>query len=609
MQKPIQQLTPVRNFDGGINTRINPYILVSNFYTKLVDCDIEATTLKSEKSNLLDGGTKPYFFYKEDEDKWLENDTPQTGVVYRNNLYTTDAKVLYKGNSDYLDLNVGKPELELGEDIVSDNLKWSYGISYIRIDNTVTPEETNESEIVWSEYSITKNKVILPYTLPDDVDRLHFYYREYDKGNDTTREKLIGNYTQEDLLKNRTFFDTKLFDEHTEVTDTVDNTDTGDKPSEPVYFEKTEDYTYRATFYYEDKDVEMQPSDSVIDYSKKNSKIRITSTIPNDWKVRLYRLGGDLIDYTLVTTLTDNNWYYDTASDLDLAGNHILDSFDNAPMPISLQYLTMSQAVLFGAKENYLYFSKQGHPEYFPDYYNLVFDEDITGIGVIQAGLLVFTKYKSYIVVGTNPNNLASYLISNEQGCLSHYTISYIQHQIFWLSNDGICTTDGGSIKVVTQERLGLLRLTNVTKAETFDQRYFLSCDEGTLVLDFRYGFAIYWLSQSYTWLGYYKDKLYGSIGNNRYILFEGNEELEFTYKSPKFTEGLVSAVKYFKTFRVALKGKFTIKLYVDNKLSNTYIYDTDKLTSFDNNIKITQGYSYQVEITGKGEVYEFFVK
>jgi len=371
-------------------------------------------------------------------------------------------------------------------------------------------------------------------------------------------------------------------------------------------------YTYVYTYYNSSDGTESEPNkvSNEIVVNLKNITISgfIASSDPQVDFIRLYRVGGALTAYTLVTEkANDTSSYVDNNADIDVAGNHVLDSYTYKEAPNNLKYLTEAYAMLFGAVDDKLYYSDIGKPNIWPATNFLDFEGAITGIGPVQNGLLVFTKYKTYIITGNSPTTFSRYLLSSEQGCISHYTIQFTSNTLIWLSLDGLCTSAGGAIEVITLPKLGKVSLTGVNNAQVYDRAYYLSHDAGILIFDFRYNTIVRTMDTIVGWLGYFKDTLYSYNNAKLHSMFTGTN-LTYTYKSPILTEGSYSNLKKFKDIYIKYNGDIIVLIYIDGVLVNTKVLTGNSCYDL-KTISASNGYGMEIEITGTGEVSEIEFK
>ncbi len=369
------------------------------------------------------------------------------------------------------------------------------------------------------------------------------------------------------------------------------------------YMEGTYQYCY--TYYDSKTGRESQPSP----YSEEIEVVGqadITGFEYSDFadKIRLYRIGGNLVAMSLVTELDINTTSYsDVLGDSQIDGE-ILDSQDNGYPPSGLKYLISSYNMLFGAIGNTLYFSVPDRPWAWSEYNYIQLEYDITGLAIVSTGILVFTYYYTYLLTGTSPETFSLYPLDMSQGCINHRSINYIQGQAIWASTDGICISNGGPATVLTLPKLGKVNLSEAKNSAVFDSKYYLY----PYIVDFRFGSpVIIEMENNYSSYFVYKDILYGALNKKLYRISEdGNFTMH--YKSPVLLDGDYSMIKNYKVFYVYSEGDITLTIYIDNKA-----VITKKLREGFNEIKIPQqyrlGYSCQFEVVGTGKLYEIEYK
>lgn len=377
---------------------------------------------------------------------------------------------------------------------------------------------------------------------------------------------------------------------------------------------KVRQYCY--TYYNSVDGTESAPSaySNELSYTTNNITISnlVVSTDPQVTNIRLYRLGGALTEMSLVATLAKTTTtYVDTLDDISIDGS-ILESQNGGQAPSGLRFMIEANSMFFGAKADKLYYSDVAYPNYWSPFFFIDFDDDITGLGSTPNGTLVFTKAKTYIVTGTSPLTLTKILLHSSQGCINHKTIQYVDNNLLWLSMDGICSSNGSSVEVITLQKLGKVTVTSIGSA-IWDNQYYLFHTTGTLVLDFRYGGLIFknlsiiangvWYSSTFDKLYYVKtDGTLNSLYNH------ATNYLTYTYKSGRISEGSITTLKTYKVFYVYIEGTANMKIYIDGTLSLTHT-----LTNGFNEVKTPQsdrnGYYIEFEITGTGKVLEIEYK
>ena len=315
--------------------------------------------------------------------------------------------------------------------------------------------------------------------------------------------------------------------------------------------------------------------------------------------IRLYRIGGFKTAFTLVVELVKGtSTYKDKIPSVDLLGG-ILESETNFPAPSGLKYLTEAYATFFGSVGATLHVSEVGNPNYWP--YQLEFPKTITGMGAVQNGLLVFTLNATYLISGTDPTTFVRHLLSGDQGCKSHKSVQFIKNTLVWLSNDGLCSSTGGDLTVLTQDKLGKINLTSYASA-IYDDVYYLFHTNGILALDSRFGITFKEFSQKdILGAGVFDDILYGSDSTNIYSMFTGKDFVPFTYKSPRLTDSSFINRKSYGEAYCIYEGELTIKIYISEELQATHQLSSETVSKAELGIPTAynRGYSIQFEVLG----------
>jgi hypothetical protein len=295
------------------------------------------------------------------------------------------------------------------------------------------------------------------------------------------------------------------------------------------------------------------------------------------------------------------------AHDADIIGT-VLESQLYEQAPQNLVHLTEANAMFFGALGNILRYTDIGKVNAWNPFNFIEFDTPITGIGNMQNGLLVFTKYKTYIVTGNSPETFSKYLLNGSQGCLCHSTIKYVDNSLVWLSTDGICSSNGNEIQVISKPKLGKLRINGPLSAMVFDDVYYLGHSKGVIAFDsFNQAISTYsFLPDSFA---IKEDELYYSSNNTLFKFASSNAFDILTYQSPDLHEGSLSVLKNYKSFYVNVQeGLFDIVVYIDGKE-----VAKRSLTKLVEEVKIPQdyrqGYYISFKIQGQGIIREIEYK
>ena len=267
--------------------------------------------------------------------------------------------------------------------------------------------------------------------------------------------------------------------------------------------------------------------------------------------------------------------------------------------------------MLFGALGSELRFTPIGIPHAWPADFGLIFDQPITGIAPVATGLLVFTESETHLVTGTGPTTLAKQLLRGDQGCISHDSIQkIITGSAIWASLDGLCISNGNYPTVVSKDPLGTLRLDSIINSAVANEVYYLRSNGSVLAYDFRFTPKFYTLSalgQSDS-LAVKKDELYYVQNEEIFQAFASTDTVEqFSYTSPRFTEGSLTETKTYKKFYFSNNyGIIGVKIYINDNL--VFDGDTDpakQVTDIQVKQEEQRGYYVQFELTGSTTVNE----
>lgn len=619
-------------FDGGQNSRKAPHFLEANQGVEYFNIDNTTGTLgpvKKAQITDLAYGKHAYFFDK--DNTWVDPGSQTDYAVLEDKLYYTNSAGSYKlvdGEEQPLGIlpPTAQPAVAKGYEVpqltgvtvtngASGNLpddalhyvlvninsagKYSKGL-HIR----VALSYTQNASVTTSDYDPAFLEVITSVNTSDSAGRSVTFktwtgalsnqaklFRLYDDGF-----HLVATITSKSQVVNDTVYDIS-------ANELLDNEDFG--PLDGTY-------SYVYTFYDNNTGVESAPSPvsaelEVLGGAIQVSNMRVSPNPTVTHKI-LYRVGGDVAEFTEVVRLANSvTSYLDEIKDTDLDDDQLVSDNYDAP-PVGLKYIIEAYAMLFGVVGTKLYYTPIGVPDAWPGDYYIEVGETITGIGPTANGILVFTKYKTYLISGTGPTSLIKYLLSADQGCLSHYSVAASQGSLFWVSTDGICTSSGGIPTVVTKGILGKVSLSPV-RAVVFDEVYYCLNNDGTvLALDYRFSGAIAkWLKPGVDYLTVANDTLYGHKDGYLWELFASAEPEEFKYVSPRLTETMATMLKTYKKVYIYSKGVIKLKVYIDDQLVATGEYSDEDTHCIQVPQEKQRGCFIQFEVTGTGEVYEIW--
>ncbi len=369
----------------------------------------------------------------------------------------------------------------------------------------------------------------------------------------------------------------------------------------------TYDYVY--TFYNNSDGTESGVSPILSDIVVANNLVLLANLeVSEDTQVthkRIYRVGGNLTTFSLVATIVNSDSSYsDNLTDTGIDGR-LLDTLGHNQAKFGAKFLTEVHSIMFYALGDKLYYTPIGKPWAWPEEFFIDFPLNITGIGVVNTGLLVFTQLETYIVTGNTPATLSKYPLSRTQGCKSHKSIARVGKTLFWYSNDGLCASVGDTPKVVSRDKLGDLELIPIV-AVVHNEVYYLQHNTGVLVHDLRYKPVYIDLDLGSSYLVVGNDKLYGRLGEVYNELFKGSTKLSMVYKSPQFIEGSFTERKNYKTFYIRSLGDLQVDILITGKVVQAFsLSGEEKTHDLDIPSRLKNGYSAELHISGVGTVKE----
>lgn len=319
---------------------------------------------------------------------------------------------------------------------------------------------------------------------------------------------------------------------------------------------------------------------------------------------RIYRIGGAIATFTLVDTITNaTTSYEDDIATIDLQPDQ-LQTAQYAPAPVGLKFLTEAYAMLWGVVGKTVRFTPIGVPEAWPVFYSIPFADEPTGISPTANGLLIHVIDQTYLLTGTGPDAIARQLLSADQGCVNHDTSVTIGGTALWVSQNGICASDGGAPEVITRVKYGDVSFDTVN-AVVHKEEYYLQLTDGTtFIVDFNDRIlkeSEYGIESVVT----AENVLYGFYDGSLWSIETSDDLLSMTYQSPTFIGLGYREYKSYKNFKVVWTGDVQIKVYIDGVLSNTFNLSSTKDKVEELKLKQNVGLSAYYTVTGTGTVYE----
>jgi len=597
-----------RAFSGGLSTRLDPHLIGSNeavIYENIDNFKGSMTPVKKKTDTAITVGLFPFFFIE--QGLFVSSNDERHYVEYDKRLYFSEPSSFPKKTLD------GITNFRLGIEVPT-----TKSTVAIKESAPVAPTGFNTTLV---NGALPLNSLI-EYKLVN-VTASGIFSKTFTK---TIKTKLAND--TDITIKEVENFDNKLevyrrfqgvfFLVGTIVTPTgtlVDNIlDISGNQEAPSTFEQhpigTYQYTY--TFFNSSDRTESGSAplsdDIVVDLG---GEIDLTalevSSDPQVDEKKIYRIGGNLTEISLVATITNaTTTFTDSLGDTEIPGD-ILETLNTGPAPDGLRFLIENNSIFFGVVGRRLHFTNIDKPNIWPNLNFIDFQRDITGIGVTPNGLLIFDEFKTWIVSGTDSSVFTRFILSRDQGCKNHDSIASISDTLLWVSNDGICGSNGGRVEVKSKDKLGKVNL-NPVNAVVHDEVYYLQeVGDSIIALDARLDlvFKRFKLGTEKVFIA--EDILYGIENGTLHTLFTEPDNEIISYKSQKFIEDGYSEHKIYKNIYVHCEGDINIKVFIDNDLAQEVDFSGLKDTR---EIKVLheqhRGYSLQLEVTGTGIIFEW---
>lgn len=632
----------IQQFNGGQSSRLRPQYIGQNEAVSYINVDNSKGSLAPVKDKLATTIIVPqYHKFFNAEQIWVGANIPTDFLEFQQTMYSVDGvqpKKLKNGVSN----NLGITEPGSAPSIVNTNSVAV--ITDFAITNLVSQLGTyGDLPISDLRYRLVNVKAgryskVLEFTVKSSTtsivrttSRVYSKRGAAGKVTDTAVQDLLGGYdrtvefsevkgeTADAVIFFRYYLGIwrKAFTMTTPgvgpvqtFTDEVEDISANDEFDDSLVGDFDGTYQYVYTFYNSTDGTESAPSPLSVELEAESGTVDISGMLvsadPQVTHKRIYRVGGDIAQFTLVAELPNaTTTYIDLLSDTELDGR-LLEADNFYAAPGALKFLAESYAMLFGAVGNQLRFTPIGKPNAWPPEYSIAFDDSITGIGVAANGVVVCTRFKSYLVTGTGPLSLSQQSLSGDQGCVAHSSMQEIGPSLIWASAEGLCLTSGNGVTNITKDRLGRIILDPVDSVIDDEVYYCHNSDGSTLAWDFRFGNIPKYLDLGISTVSVANSELYGWQAGVMYKLFQSADNLPLTYLSPRFVEGTTTELKAYKKVFIYSKGDIIINIII-----NDIIVFTKALTGEgDSQLQVPQdkqrGNFIQFSITGTGEVYEY---
>jgi len=602
----------INNFTGGLSRYVSANLINTNESVVCTNVEllkgsltpIKEDTIYSTSSAWLNQ-TEFYWF----EGNWVTSAQGTSFTTFANKLYYSTGigplKVTNNG-SDIFDLGIDAPP------------------SALNIKSNVQPEGTLSISSVESDFdeaAIYKYRIV--YVFGD-----HYNYEDleiaYDPDTDNSIQiDIKGISTSSDISIYRLYDGRyRLLKEHSGGSNTTLTY------NDVVYFIEENNpityidgyskvntrqycYTYASSVYgYESAPSPLTEETEILGDTTLTGFVASSNPLVDQYKV--YRIGGDITNLTLIETYSDSTTsVLDNKSDLSIAENDLLMTTGSTKPPDGLNHLSLYNSTLFASLDSKLYFSETALPNNWSELNTIEVSDTIIGMGATQNGLLIFTRNKTFLLRGTDASNFSLILLNGEQGCIDHSTISYINNMLVWVSLDGICSSIGAGVTNMTEQRLGKISL-NTYGSVVSNNKYYLFHETGTYVLDYRSGNMTISEVDTIYYGGHYSnfhDSIFMYRSDDVIVEFANSTtNRSLSYKTGWLTEGSLTKQKMYKKLYIFVTGDMLLNTYVDGRQS---LENIELLTGY-NELMVpqddTRGYYTELQFSGTNSVVQLEV-
>lgn len=628
----------IQGFNGGLNTRLAPQFLEPGMAQECVNVEMTPGTLLPIKDKLPTAiATAVNAVYFDAEDEWVSATPDADFLEFQGKLYWADGTAPKKYSNGVThnlgiapppsaptlaNLHVAEPAKEITvetENGTGGNLPYG-DLQYmlVNVKDNVKAKPFQFTVFASSTTNTRADGSLLA------IDRLGLFGDYYYRGSFITTalggDRTIKFSKVESEIADKCIIYRRYKDKWHKVGEVLTDADVLVDDTKDISANEELDlatftafdgtYQYLYTYYNVNDGTESAPSPLSEELEANSGNIYVSglvaSTDPQVTHIHLYRIGGNLTKFTKVVRLDNGvTAYDDSLKDSEVDGD-LLESDNYYEAPANLRYLSESYAMLFGAVDSTLRFTPIGKPNAWPPEYSIEFDAPITGLGPVANGLLVFTRFATYVVTGTGPFSLVQQPLRGDQGCISFSSVQQVTRgMLCWASADGLCVSSGNNVEVITKNALGYTKLNPVSSAVVDERYYCLEADGSILVWDYRFGPRFYRLELGVESLSVANSELYGWSGGIQHLLFQGANNLSFTYKSPRYIEGSLTVSKTYKKFYFSHKGDIIVDILI-----NDSVVTTKALTGTDTTEVLVpqdkqRGFYVQFNITGTGELLE----
>lgn len=173
--------------------------------------------------------------------------------------------------------------------------------------------------------------------------------------------------------------------------------------------------------------------------------LRVYRTVTTTQGVAFYQVAQFALNNLPATPYTDG-----MASDVAVNQYQLPSLSWNTPPDYLYGLLASPTGFLAGFVGRTVYFSEPYYPHAWPDAYQLAVEDDIVGLGIYGATIVVLTKGRPYVIVGTQPGAMALQKIDVSLPCLSKRGIVSMGNQVLFPTYDGLMSISDQGPALIT---------------------------------------------------------------------------------------------------------------------------------------------------------------
>lgn len=292
--------------------------------------------------------------------------------------------------------------------------------------------------------------------------------------------------------------------------------------------------------------------------------------------VRLYRVESGT--FNAVATLTVNTTNYTDNVDTDELLAPLPSELWSQPVETMTGLTYIGNGVLAGFFGNTVCFSEPYYPHAWPTSYQLAFPDDVVGIGVSAAGIVVATKGKPWILAGSHPAGMQQMQLDTPAACVAKRSLVDMGEFIVYASNEGLIAAAGTNAKNITMAAMTAddFKALNPEsfKAYRMDNLYFALYEGGAFTFSPEEGFKFMpGITADAAFYDVVENALYLLDGAGAVKKFGAGGPLQFLWRSKVF---VLPPLGMLTCGRIDADGPVTFTLSVDGADSVQQVSDKE---------------------------------